>query len=533
MATNQSMQTPKSWCWPTLSGLLLASETFVCAQVSVPPMQWQRVYGGTDRDLPVAVVETTDGGLILGVETLSNPSGTKESSSFGSYDYWVIRLNSQGVLVWEKTFGGSGVDFLADLALLADGSILVGGGSASPISGNKTTTGEQLHGWLVCLDEHGNKRWEKSMGGSGNDSFVSMNIMHDAGVIIGGHSTSGVGGDKSTEPYGKDDFWIVRLNANGDQVWDRSFGGEAQDIAHQIRQTTDLGFIMVGTTYSGANGNKTTDQIGQGDVWVLRLDALGHKTWERALGGTDWDDGRDIYETSDGGFLVFASSRSGMNGTKTSPNYGDFDAWIVKLDSLGTILWDRSVGGPNSDSIFRVSRTMDRGFLIGGDSFSPTNSSMTVTNHGSGDGWILRLDKDGNELWQELYGGTEGDAYAMPTPTRDGGYVFTMQSRSNADGNKIWPCIGGMDAWVIKTGPDVVLLRSLVQSPDQIRAQGFRLLLSGPTNVYAVEYSTNLAQWDLLQHATLSSNVMEIVDPAAANSPQRAYRARSSADGPP
>lgn len=526
------MKPPRPWSLWSLWWLVLATASVAQVQGSVPPIQWQCVFGGAEPEYISAMRETADGGLILGLARYSEPSGIEYYPTMIPPDYWVVRMDAQGALVWEKTLGGSQVDYLTALVLLGDGSILVGGKSVSPISGNKTTARPDWHAWLVCLDTQGNKLWEQSMEGIGNDELASMNETRDGGVILAIESSSEPGGDKTAAHYGAQDFWIVRLNANGQAIWDRAYGGNAEDYPVSIRQTSDGGFIVVGLTRSGPDGNKSSPAYGNGDYWVLRLDALGNKRWERTLGGTGWDEGRDVQETVDGGFLVVGTSESGVSGNKRSASFGMQDYWLVKLDAQGTILWDRAAGGTGTEILRTTCKTPDRGFLLCGYSYAwSKGGTLTSTNHGWSDAWILRLDEQGRELWQEHYGGSDYECGGTIVQTKDGGYVFAIMSSSDADGNKSEPNVWEQqqDAWLFKTGPDALWLRPLQQEPAQIREEGFRLQLSGPADAYAVEVSTNGLDWELLEELVLTNNAMEIVDPAAASSPRRLYKVRTHA----
>jgi len=142
------------------------------------------------------------------------------------------------------------------------------------ISGNKTVAGfGGSDYWVLKLNADGAKLWEATCGGSGNEGLFSLQQTPNGGFVLGGFSTSGISGNKTTPGYGLRDFWIVRLDADGGLVWDKTYGGDKDDTLFALEKTADGGFVCGGYTLSGATGNKTTSSRGEGDFWVLRLDA--------------------------------------------------------------------------------------------------------------------------------------------------------------------------------------------------------------------------------------------------------------------
>src|SRR4029077_12247413 len=140
-----------------------------------------------------------------------------------------------------------------------------------------------------------------------------------------------------------------RLDANGNKLWDRSFGGASFDNIKSLKQSDDGGFILSGYSNSDAGGNKDSPKFVLYDGWVVRLDANGNKLWDQSFGGTGYDDLLSVQQTGDGGFMLGGSSSSGVEGNKTSPQFGGGDGWLVRLDANGSKRWDQSFGGTNID----------------------------------------------------------------------------------------------------------------------------------------------------------------------------------------
>ena len=427
--------------------------------VTPPPgIQWQQTFGGAGEDSLQVLRQTTDNGYILGGHSSSTFGGNKTATNYGNYDFWVVRLDPLGNKVWEQSYGGSSYDSLTSLQLVPQGGFVVAGTSASMPSGNKTSPnygGDDF--WVVRLDASGAKLWENSFGGNDNDWLYSVQNTSDGGFIVGGWSISAPSGNKTSANFGSADYWVVRLDANGNKLWDQSFGGSGNDSLYSIIQTADGGFLLGGTSSSPPSGNKTSANYGNSDFWVVRLDANGTKLWDQSYGGSGYDALFSVQPTTDGGFVLAGYSASGADGTKTSPGFGDNDYWIVRIDSAGNQLWDKTFGGVGTDGYPtnpRVRQSRDGGFLLAGQSASAPGGNKTAPNYGGYDYWVTHLDASGNLLWDQSFGGSGYDALAAFEETKDGGLVLGGISFSGLDGVKTTPSYGSGDFWVLKlAGP--------------------------------------------------------------------------------
>ena len=192
-------------------------------------------------------------------------------------------------------------------------------------------------------------------------------------------------------------------------AWQQSFGGSDDELLFTATSTADGGYLLGGSSASGPGGNKSAPGYGGNDFWVVRFDAADNKLWDRSFGGTDNDILFSAKETAEGGFVLGGSSSSSPGGNKSAPNYGLADMWIVRLDANGNKLWDRSFGGTNEDGLFAIQQTAEAGFLCAGYSYSGPGGNKTSSNYGGSDFWLLRLDANGNKLWEKSYGGEDDD----------------------------------------------------------------------------------------------------------------------------
>jgi hypothetical protein len=440
----------------TIITVLCLSLTSTFGQLQCPPpIQWQATFGGPSHNFFRALDLTADGGFVLGGSS-SGTGGTKTSPDWGQGDFWIVRVNDNGRQLWDRSFGGDQTDWVSSLQQTADGGFIVGGTSPSDASGNKTSPGFGGNDyWVVRLDASGNKLWERSFGGTGGDVLMSVRQTSDGGYILAGHSYSSAdSGNKTSTNWGDDDYWIIRLNGNGNELWQQSYGGTGAESLAVIRQTTDGGFILGGYSYSGQSGNKTSPNFSSSldpstDYWIVRVDATGNKLWDHSFGGGSFDILESLEQTSDAGFILGGTSRSGADGNKTAPHIGDFDFWIVRLDTSGNKLWDRSYTGTGRDVLKKVTPTTGGGFILGGYSWTGAGNSA-VPNFGREDYWVLRLNAHGDPLWNHFYGGTHYDALFGLEQTPDGGFLLAGESVSGVNGNKTRPNSGSMDFWVVK-----------------------------------------------------------------------------------
>ncbi len=312
--------------------------------------------------------------------------------------------------------------------------------------------------------------WQKSYGGSITDVATSIQQTSDGGYIAAGYSLS-YDGD-ITDPKGISFFWVVKLSPTGILEWEKSLGSPFEDYGASIKQTSDGGYIVAGQSHG--NGLDVTGNHESVDYWVVKLNAIGDIEWQKSLGGSQWDGGESIQQTSDGGYIVAGQSES--NDGDVTGNHGFSDMWVVKLTPVGNIEWQRSYGGSNYDSAWSIQQTTDDGYIVAGASAS--SDGDVTANNGISDYWVLKLDNTGSIEWQKSYGGSEVDYAFSIQQTADGGYITAGMSGS-IDGD-ITNNQGGRDFWVVKLtdlgviewqkslgGTDVDSAHTIIQTPDE------------------------------------------------------------------
>ena len=436
-----------------LSTTLLFNNKLMNAQS--PGIEWQGVYGGTASDYLTSSRQTADGGYIIGGYSNSGINGNKSEDKIGLYDYWIIKTDSAGNIVWQNVIGGTQNDYLNNVEPTADGGYILGGTSFSDSTADKS---ENKNGaqdfWIVKTDASGNIVWENTIGG---DAYDYLHIIHqtpDGGYIAGGYSDSGLSGDKSEAGQGFIDYWIVKLDASGNIEWDNTIGGSGSDNLFDISLTSDGGYIVAGSSTSGISGDKTEAAVGN-DYWILKLDGSGNIEWQNTIGGSTEDIPASIVQTGDGGYIVGGKSNSANSGDKTEAAVGGNDYWVIKLDASGNIEWQNTIGGTGSDIVNKVMQASDGEYMIAGTSASPLSGDKTEASMGLDDYWLVKIDELGVITWDNTIGGNKSDNLVDVQVTADNGYKLGGYSSTGINGDKSVAGFGGIDFWTIKLLPEI------------------------------------------------------------------------------
>jgi len=310
-----------------------------------PVEQWNKTFGGPEADYAWSVQQTSDGGYII--------TGGTCSFGAGDHDVWLIKTDSSGSEEWSENFGGSVYDDGQAVQQTSDGGYILAGKTESFGAGS-------FDAWLIKTDSSGNEEWSKTFGGSVDDYAYSVRQTSDGGYILAGETWSfGTGGK---------DAWLVKTDSSGNEEWSKSFGDQDGEWAQSVQQTSDGGYILAGNTY--------LDEAGNHDMWIIKTDSSGNEEWSKTFGGTEDEVGKEVQQTSDGGYIFIAKTRSF--------GVGRWDAWLVKTDSSGNEEWSETLGGSGDEEVFSVQQTSDGGYVFAGktDSFGAGEWDVWITKLG-------------------------------------------------------------------------------------------------------------------------------------------------------
>jgi hypothetical protein len=372
------------------------------AFAGAPPIQWQKTFGGSKGDIASSVQQTTDGGYIIVGETWSFGAGSE--------DVYLIKTEPNGNEEWQKTFGGSKGDVAFSVQQTSDGGYIITGYTKSYSAGWEDV-------YLIKTEPNGNIMWQKTFGGTSSDRGTSVQQTSDGGFIIAG----------GTQSFGAGvfDVYLIKTDPNGNSDWQKTFGGSDSELGYSVKQTSDGGYIITGETHSYGAGFE--------DVYLIKTDPNGNSEWEKTFGGSYDDRGKSVQQTSDGGYIVVGSTASFGAGSydvyliKADPNgikkwqktfggsvgfYGDwgssvqqtldggyiiagsynlfdgmYDVYLIKTDPNGDSQWQKTFGGSSIDFAYSVQQTSDGGYIIVGD----------TSSYGAGvrDVYLIKLCTDG------------------------------------------------------------------------------------------------------------------------------------------
>jgi uncharacterized delta-60 repeat protein len=317
-------------------------------------VQWTKTIGGSSDDAAYSIIQSSDGGYVV--------AGWTKSFGAGSYDFYVVKLDSSGNVQWTKTIGGSSDDRAYSIIQSSDGGYVVAGGTWSFGAG-------WYDMYVVKLDSGGNVQWTKTIGGSDWDVARSIIQSSDGGYVVAG-ATSSFGA-------GWYDIYVVKLDSAGNVQWTKTIGGSSDDEANSIIQSSDGGYVVAGWTKSFGAGWE--------DIYVVKLDSSGNVLWTKTIGGSSDDEANSIIQSSDGGYAV--AGRTGSFGA------GNWDFYVVKLDSAGNVQWTKTIGGSSDDAAYSIIQSSDGGYVVAGytESFGAGYPDM----------YVVKMDANGNVCFSQ------------------------------------------------------------------------------------------------------------------------------------
>lgn len=354
---------------------------------------WEKEIGGGEDDWGYGICFSHDNQYVFTGVTASYDEEVPDS--LGGTDVWFGKMSTDSTMIWSHTFGGTLNDRGNDVQLTPDNGFLLTGFTESndiDISGN--------HGnkdlFVFKTDLGGHLEWSKVFGGTSDEIGNSVFPLDNGNHIIAG-STFSVDGDVSNN-LGSSDYWILMLDADGNLLWEKTYGGSGEDRAKKIIQTQDGNFVILGTVFS--NDGDVTNNHGGVDFWLIKIDEQGNLLWEKTFGGSSADQGTDVIEMTNGDLVITGETLS--NNGDIEGNHGFTDAWIARLDNQGNIIWKNALGGTMVDYFLAIQEMDDGDIIATGNTFSD-NGDVSV-NLGESDIWLVKISQNGNLLWEKSLG---------------------------------------------------------------------------------------------------------------------------------
>lgn len=346
-------------------------------------VEWSHTFGGAKNEAAYSITKTGDGGYVL--------AGSTTSFGAGLSDFWLAKTDSSGTMNWNRTYGGAGDDIATAIIQVGDGFAILGMTSSFGADG--------FDYWLIKVNSNGNMFWNKTYGGVANDFGTSVIQTNDDGyALIGWTNSFGAGGE---------DLWLVKTDSSGNMIWNKTYGSNYNDEAHDLVQTGDGGYLIAGDT-AFASGNE--------DAWLVKVGSNGSMLWNHTFGGPALDTFLSLVQLKDGSIA--------LSGYTSSYGSGSNDAWLVKTDSTGTLQWNKTYGGPNDEQAYSLINADEGGFALVGQTAVEIQKNY----------WLVKTNPSGNIQWKIKNNATmDNFAYSL-VQAKDSGYVLSGTANTKDNG---------------------------------------------------------------------------------------------------
>jgi hypothetical protein len=429
----------------------------------------QKVIGGSGDDYLTRYEDTLNNSSYLIGHSYSNVSFDKSENSRGENDIWIIKLDENDQKIWDKTIGGDLSDYTSECFFL-DNKIYILGNSRSSISGEKTMNSfAGFDWWLVVLDTNGTLLWQKQYGGNHNDYLRKHVVLNNGNILLVGTSESTPSstiGNKTSPNQGNEDYWLVEINPTDGAIVQQKTIGTTHPEYHlnDVKVTSSGKIIIKGQTGYGISGDKTdagyySPNSGgiTRNMWIITLDQNLNKLNDKCFGSGGEGGSGSLLLTNNAYYFV-VDSYTGIGGNKTAPNRGCLsggaciDYWLIKTDTNLNIIWDQSYGGNNNDYPGKIAFFTEDKLILSGSSNSDESGNKTSQNFGGFDNWFLILNEvDGTIVTQKTYGGTNDDSGSVIIKENDPSkLIIEGSSKSTISGNKTVYSKGGYDFWMVE-----------------------------------------------------------------------------------
>ena len=419
----------------TLLFFVFATGTNAFTQIQ---LKAQKTIGGNHEDILNVFALTKDGGMILAGSSNSGISGDKTEAAVEDHDFWFVKLGAKGQIQWQTDLDEWDKDRINAIEQTADGGYIAAGGTAGWYESDDMTRYE-----IFKLDSQGNEEWRNV----GYSLLYCVKQTFDGGYIFGGSKKIYSGEDYET------DYLLTKYDAHGNILWSKSFGELPYESIRNITLTEDGGFLLGGISASFDNETDTTKRVPP-DYSIFKTDSLGNIQWSKYIGGYLSDILTTTVYTKDGGCLLAGSSTSNRSGDKTENNRGSRtnDYWVVKLNSKGKVVWDKTIGGSKDDNLTSTMQTKDGGYILGGYSSSGVSGDKTEASKGGFEGydyWVVKLSRHGNIEWDKTIGTAEDDKLGAVLEKSNNTYVVGGYTYAGMSGDKTDTSRGYVDFWLI------------------------------------------------------------------------------------
>lgn len=379
--------------------------------------------------------------------------------TIASFFFFLSVIAQNASINWQKTIGGSDQDIAHEIIAAPDDSgYYVVGYSMSDTSGEKSQNSRGLSDvWLVKLDQQGQFLWDKTIGGNEHEYYeFGFDLVADQNrlyILSKSHSTPS--GDKESPQYGDGDLWLICMDFDGNLIWQESYGGSGNESTGSMILMENGNLFVFGDSYSGISGNKTSPRIGMKDYWILEINSDdGSIVNQKSIGSELEDYAMSAVADEEGNYYLLGSSPEGISGDKTEQGFSYQDIWLVKLDSEFNVVQNRVFGGTENEGLFGRVAYSEGSLYFTCSSSSPISGNKTATHWGERDYWIVKLDTDLNMIWDKTFGAGFVDLPTSIVPLSDNRILVGGFSVTYTSGNQNVTSHGTRDIWTVLIDED-------------------------------------------------------------------------------
>lgn len=359
---------------------------------SIGNIMWESCYGGSNDEFPNNIIKTDNSNYYFGAATASD-DGNVQSGNHGGYDRWIVKINEEGEIIWEKCFGGSRTEYGGNLKLLSNGNILSYAATFSN-DGDVPVNYGFLDVWLMIITPDGEILQSEVYGNIGQNNVFDIVETRDGGFFMASKAQEAEGMVQG-DFHGWTDVWVVKLDSNLNILWQKLYGGSQLDYGFRGVLELNDGYLFLAKTNSndfdvtGFHGVSGQDET---DIWAVRIDTIGNIIWQKCFGGYDWESSGTLHQTEDGGFVIFGETQSN-NGDVSGNNswQGNSDIWMVKINAEGELQWQECYGGYGNERLSKgVIHKSDHNWIVAGRA-SNISYDVDCNLHGYEDYWIFEI----------------------------------------------------------------------------------------------------------------------------------------------
>ncbi len=438
-----------------------------------PRAVWSESYGGDAFEELSDMVLAPGGGFIAVGKSTSPISGRMMLPAQGGEDLIALRVAADSTVLWEQRLGGQQNDGGTKVIVDRLGRYIIVGTTTSSNSGNKQSVRQSAGEWasdiwMVCLDGNGNVVWDRTFGGLNSEDAVGLTMTPDGSFLVAGRTDSPADGvtSRRKELKGSRSYWLLEVDPSGNLVNEHIYGGAGDDYAWGMRRLRDDTYMLFGASQSGATLDKTTASFGSSDMWLVQVRRDGSIVRDFQFGGSNLENPFVLTQYADGDIFVGGQSLSGVSGNKSVPlNGSEVDFWALRFElSTGRIRWDRGYGGPDFDDIYTVGKNFDDNVVVAGTTRSGNRLDGNSIIEGRDDAWLMYIDPTGEPIWDITRGGNENESIRTVIRSETGGWYFGGISNSDPfpwkDGRAWGTMFNGVrsnDMWIAKIGCDFLV----------------------------------------------------------------------------